>query len=207
MILGIPFSRQFAMLSSIGSATSLLDWSLAASAGRASAQTSSSGLTEEEEREVEELKKTDQEVRRHEQQHIAAGGGLAGGASFTYVTGPDGKRYAVAGEVRIDTSEGRTPEETLQRARRIRAAALAPGEPSAQDYSVAAAASRMEMQALLEIARQSAEAAAADSESAQTEADSAIAPALWQSADRAYRQAIAFGQPENAEAAGFSAFA
>ncbi|MDR1709772.1 MAG: hypothetical protein LBS70_08645 [Candidatus Accumulibacter sp.] len=197
------------MLSSIGSATSLLDWSLAAGAGRASAQTSSSGLTEEEEREVEELKKTDQEVRRHEQQHIAAGGGLAGGASFTYVTGPDGKRYAVAGEVRIDTSEGRTPEETLQRARRIRAAALAPGEPSAQDYSVAAAASRMEMQALLEIARQSAEAAAADSESesAQTETDSAIAPARWQSADRAYRQAIAFGQPENAEAAGFSAFA
>jgi hypothetical protein len=112
-------------------------------------------LSEEDARRVDELAKTDREVRQHEQAHMAAGGALVtSGASYEYETGPDGKRYAVAGEVGISLAEGRTPEETLQRARQIRAAALAPADPSAQDRSIAAAAGQMEMRAMQEIAVQ-----------------------------------------------------
>ncbi|MDR2364603.1 MAG: hypothetical protein LBD68_01940 [Zoogloeaceae bacterium] len=110
-------------------------------------------LSAEERREVAELAATDNKVRQHEMAHIAAGGELVtSGARYEYQQGPDGKRYAVAGEVGIDTSEGRTPEETVIRARRIRAAALAPADPSPQDRSVAAAATQMEIHAQQEIA-------------------------------------------------------
>jgi len=105
-------------------------------------------------RQVEALKSTDRAVRAHEAAHMAAGGSLVtSGASFSYETGPDGQRYAVAGEVGIDTSKGRTPEETLVRAQQIRAAALAPADPSGQDRAVAAAASQMAADARAEIAR------------------------------------------------------
>jgi hypothetical protein len=112
-------------------------------------------LSKEEVRQVEELAKTDRKVRQHEQAHMAVGGSLVtSGASYEYQTGPDGKRYAIGGEVGISLAKGRTPEETLQRARQIRAAALAPADPSPQDQSVAAAAAQMEMQAMQEIAAQ-----------------------------------------------------
>lgn len=105
-------------------------------------------LTDAEQREVEELKLRDQEVRTHEQAHIGASGGLAqGGASFETTTGPDGKTYAVGGEVQIDTSEAATPEATITKAQRVRAAALAPAQPSGQDMQVAARASQMEAEA------------------------------------------------------------
>ncbi|MDR0379460.1 MAG: hypothetical protein LBI62_05885 [Candidatus Accumulibacter sp.] len=112
-------------------------------------------LSESEQAEVEKLKATDQKVRQHEQAHVAAGGDLiTSGPSYEYTTGPDGQRYAVAGEVGIEVSPGRTPEETLRRAARIRAAALAPADPSPQDRNVAAQAARMQMQAVQEIAMQ-----------------------------------------------------
>lgn len=107
-------------------------------------------LSEEEQAEVRKLKARDREVRQHEQAHLAAAGGLAiSGASFTYQRGPDGINYAVGGEVRIDTSPGRTPEETLRRAEAIRAAAEAPAQPSSQDRAVAAQASQMANEARL----------------------------------------------------------
>lgn len=110
-------------------------------------------LTEEEEKVVRELQKRDQEVRRHEAAHAAVGGQYAGAPSYTYQRGPDGRQYAVGGSVSIDTSPIKgDPEATLQKARQVRAAALAPAEPSAQDRSVAAAASAMERQAQAEIA-------------------------------------------------------
>ena len=111
-------------------------------------------LSVDDRRRVEELKSTDRAVRAHEAAHMAAGGSLVtSGASFSYETAPDGQRYAVAGEVGIDTSKGRTPEETLGRAQQIRAAALAPADPSGQDRAVAAAASQMAADARAEIAR------------------------------------------------------
>lgn len=104
---------------------------------------------------IAKLKARDQQVRRHEQAHLAAAGGLAvSAASFTYQKGPDGVSYAVGGEVSIDTSPGRTPEETISRARTIRAAALAPADPSGQDLAVAAQASQMAQEAQLELARE-----------------------------------------------------
>lgn len=118
-------------------------------------------LTPGQHAEVEQLKAIDRKVRAHEQAHMAAGGELVrGGATYTYQTGPDKKRYAVAGEVSIDTSAGRTPEETIPKAERIRQAALAPADPSSQDRQVAAFASRMEMQARMELAHKAAEARA-----------------------------------------------
>ncbi|MDR2031748.1 MAG: hypothetical protein LBP86_05735 [Azoarcus sp.] len=121
---------------------------------RPSGKTRAGELDPADQRRVEEMKATDRAVRAHEAAHMAAGGNLVtSGASYTYETGPDGQRYAVAGEVGIDTSEGRTPEETLMRAERVRAAALAPADPSAQDRAVAAAAAQMAAEARAEIAR------------------------------------------------------
>jgi len=104
--------------------------------------------------EVKELQARDQEVRAHEAAHQAAAGGLGGGASFEYKTGPDGKSYAVGGEVPIDLSPGRTPEETIRRAGQVRAAALAPADPSPQDMAVAAAAGQMEAAARQQLLQQ-----------------------------------------------------
>lgn len=118
--------------------------SLSGSSGYGSGQK----LTEAQQQQVAELAATDRRVRQHEQAHLAAAGGLASsGATFSYRQGPDGKRYAVGGDVSINTSSGRTPQETIERARRIRAAALAPADPSPQDRRVAAEASRMEAEA------------------------------------------------------------
>jgi len=117
------------------------------------ATTRRSGLSPDEQRQVEALKQIDRKVHAHEQAHMAAGAGLVRGSSYSYQAGPDRQRYAVAGEVSIDSSPGRTPEETVAKARQVRAAALAPADPSTQDRQVAAAASQMEMQARLELAQ------------------------------------------------------
>ena len=62
-------------------------------------------LSPEQSQEVEKLKKRDQEVKAHEKAHEAAGAGIVqGGASYQYQRGPDGKMYAVGGEVKIDTA-------------------------------------------------------------------------------------------------------
>ena len=54
-------------------------------------------LSKEEKQQAEELAARDREVRAHEAAHQAAGGNLAGAASFSYTTGPDGKRYLGSG--------------------------------------------------------------------------------------------------------------
>lgn len=112
-------------------------------------------LSTEQLEQLTKLRTRDREVRQHEAAHLAASGGLAvSGASFSYQKGPDGISYAVGGEVQIDTSPGRTPQESLERARTIQTAALAPAQPSGQDMAVAAAARKMEMQARAELAQQ-----------------------------------------------------
>lgn len=101
---------------------------------------------------VNQLQATDRKVRAHELAHLAASGGLATSApSYTYQRGPDGVSYAVGGEVSIDTSGGRTPEETLAKAEQVIAAALAPADPSGADQAVAAAASQRAQQARADI--------------------------------------------------------
>ena len=116
-------------------------------------------LDQNEQSEIAALKRRDAEVRRHEQAHIAAAGSyVKGGAHFDYVTGPDGKRYATGGEAQIDTSEiPDSPEATIEKARTIARAALAPAKPSSQDRRVAAQAAKMEQNARLELARMKSE--------------------------------------------------
>ncbi len=107
-------------------------------------------LTEDEQKVVDELKARDREVRTHEQKHMAVAGELVtSGPHYTYQIGPDGKPYAVGGEVRIDTSPvAGDPEATAQKARRIAAAALAPGDPSGADMAAAGDAAAMEGEAM-----------------------------------------------------------
>ncbi len=115
-------------------------------------------LSAEEQRQVEELRARDREVRAHEQAHISAGGRyVRSGASYHYQTGPDGKKYAIGGEVSIDTSEEKDPKATIRKMEVVRKAALAPARPSAQDRSVAAQASRKMAEAAAELAKMQAE--------------------------------------------------
>ena len=116
---------------------------------------STTTLTPEALKLIDQLKARDAEVRQHEQAHLAAAGGLAlSGASYTYQRGPNGVNYAIGGEVQIDTSPGATPQETIARAGKIQAAALAPAGPSGADRAVAAQAQQMETQARAELAQQ-----------------------------------------------------
>ncbi|MEI2386832.1 putative metalloprotease CJM1_0395 family protein [Breoghania sp. JC706] len=114
-------------------------------------------LTEEEQQRVRDLKDRDAEVRAHEQAHASAGGTLAGAPSYQTERGPDGRTYAVGGEVAIDVSPARTPEATLAKADQIVRAALAPADPSSQDMRVAAAARQMRAEAQAELIRLQAE--------------------------------------------------
>lgn len=124
------------------------------------AETSPNGepLSESEQRQVEQFKARDQEVKIHEEAHVAAAGALfRGGPNYTYTKGPDGVRYRTGGSVQIDTSEGRTPEETIAKAQQIVRAALAPAEPSSTDRAVAAKARAQEADARAELAKEAAE--------------------------------------------------
>lgn len=120
-------------------------------------------LSDEEKKMVQELKTRDTEVRAHEAAHMAAGGQYAGSAKYSYQKGPDGQRYAVGGEVSIDTSAVKNdPQATIMKMQVVKRAASAPASPSGQDRSVAAAAAVTEMNARKEL-RESGNAEKADS--------------------------------------------
>ena len=99
-------------------------------------------------------------MRVHEQAHLAAACPYANGApTFEFQTGPDGQRYAVGGEVSIDSSPvpGDT-EATVRKAQTTKRAALAPSDPpSAQDRKVAAQAAQLEAQARQQVKAEKAE--------------------------------------------------
>lgn len=104
--------------------------------------------------EVRQLASRDREVRQHEAGHAAVGGQYAGAPRYEYQRGPDGRLYAVAGEVSIDTSPVlNDPAATLEKAEVILRAALAVAEPSAQDRAVAARASALAAEARAELAQ------------------------------------------------------
>lgn len=104
---------------------------------------------------LEQLKQTDREVRQHEMAHQIAGGAYTGGASYEYEVGPDGKRYAVAGEVPIDYGPvPGDPQATIEKMQTVIAAAMAPADPSPKDHQVAAQARQYLLEAKLEAAMQ-----------------------------------------------------
>ena len=106
-------------------------------------------------REIAKLETRDREVKAHEAAHAAVGGAYAGSPSLTYTKGPDGRSYATSGEVSIDVSPVQgDPLATLQKAEVVRAAALAPAQPSAQDMRVASRATAMAAQARADLANE-----------------------------------------------------
>lgn len=127
-----------------------------AKASEGSRPASPTELSSEEKAAVNALKARDSEVRNHERAHKAAGGQHAGAISFTYQSGPDGRQYAVGGEVPIDVSPEQSPEATIQKMNIVISAALAPAEPSGQDQAVARAAQAQRNQALAELNAQKA---------------------------------------------------
>ena len=154
-------------------------------------------LSEEEKKEVRKLEKRDVEVRTHEQAHLAAAGQYAAsGANFDFQTGPDGKRYAVGGDVSISVSNEQTPEATIAKMQVVVRAAMAPAEPSAQDHRVAAEAS------------QKAAAARRELSAAQTDPESQDA-SLEKTAQKTAEQSSDAGSilPQQARGAGFDAIA
>ena len=118
--------------------------------------TSTKELNAQELRYISTLQEIDRRVRAHEQAHLNAAQGLAiTRANYAYELGPDKKRYAVAGEVSIDTSEENEPEKTIDKGFRIIRAAFAPADPSPQDHAVAAHAEQMIIDAQADLMRES----------------------------------------------------
>lgn len=128
---------------------------------------SASGLTEEEQARVKVLSERDQEVRRHEEAHARVGGQYAGQPSYTYESGPDGRRYAVGGEVPIDVAPiPDDPQATITKMDVVKRAALAPAEPSSADRRIAALADAQRLEAVADLSRKRAEERAGDLEKA-----------------------------------------
>lgn len=130
----------------------------------------------QEQLEISELANRDREVRAHEQAHASVGGAYAGAPTYTFKRGPDGKSYAVGGEVGIDTSPiPNDPEATLRKMELVQRAALAPAEPSAQDLRVAAEAAAQATQARAELAELRREEATSAAEQRATEREERLA--------------------------------
>ena len=95
----------------------------------------------------------DMKVKAHELAHSTTGGQYAGAPHYQFVIGPDGKLYAVAGEVPIDVSPEDTPEKTIRKMQQVIAAALAPADPSPQDIQVASIAAKILAEATSELSK------------------------------------------------------
>ena len=90
---------------------------------------------------LKELSSRDAEVKAHEQAHSTVGGNLAQSPQFSYEKGSDGRRYAVNGEVQIDISVvAGDPLATVNKMKKVYAAAMAPTNPSMADIRVASEA-------------------------------------------------------------------
>ncbi|MBA4384626.1 MAG: hypothetical protein C0410_07810 [Anaerolinea sp.] len=110
-------------------------------------------LSSEELKQISDLKSRDQEVRSHELAHVMVGGNLVRkGANYQYQTGPDGQRYAVGGEVSIDSSSvDGDPTATINKMEHVKRTAMAPADPSAADRAVASSAAQIEAAARMEL--------------------------------------------------------
>ncbi len=123
--------------------------------GEAAQKPNGEALSQEELQHLEQLKTTDREVRQHELAHQIAGGQYTGAVSYQFERGPDGQRYAVAGEVSIDYGPvPGDPRATIGKMQQVISAALAPADPSPKDHQVAAQARQYLLTAQLEMAQQ-----------------------------------------------------
>lgn len=100
---------------------------------------SSRQLNQAQQRQVDELRESDRKVRQHAEAHVAAGSGvIRSGPQYSYTYGPDGRQYATSGDVAFDTSREQKPEANIDKGQRLQTAALAPSQPTPEDYQVAA---------------------------------------------------------------------
>ena len=156
---------------------------------------------QQEQQEVQQLQSRDQEVRSHEQAHAAVGGRYAGAPSYSYGLGPDGKQYAVGGEVQIDVAPvAGDPQATVQKMQQVRAAALAPAEPSAADRRIAAQAAQQQVQAQAELVQQNTPEVEKPKLNAEDSSDNAFTDSVadteisFSVSDNAQRGAIVYPQ-------------
>jgi hypothetical protein len=186
--------------------------------GKSAAQ-QDAGLTPADQRRVDQLKQIDRNVREHEAAHLRAGQGVVtSGASFTYTYGPDGKAYAVGGEVGVDTSKEAKPEQNIDKGARIQAAALAPRDPSPQDYRVASIGGRLEAEGRTDLSTQQRDERAARLREQAQQSEAEASPGQDQTAAPAAAEPEANGSRERiaqaydlggtvGQSLGFSAYA
>ena len=106
----------------------------------------------EQKAQIETLAIRDREVRSHERTIRSAGGDLTGGASVSFKEGPDGVKYAASVDVPIDTSTvPGNPEATIKKMRVVQQTALAPAESTSSDRATVTAATRLLLQAQIDL--------------------------------------------------------
>jgi len=107
-------------------------------AGTSARRTDGKSLNHEDAALLQKLKARDAKVRNHEAAHImAAGGQVHGLPTYTYQTGPDGKRYAIGGSVNISMLRTGDAAYDARQAQNAYRAAMATGEPSTRDMQAA----------------------------------------------------------------------
>lgn len=84
-------------------------------------------------------------IYAHEMAHKTAGGSFAGAISIE--RNQDGIPVSGHVPIKMPTLDKNNPQKTIDHANTVIRAALAPGDPSAQDYKVANQAAQIKMQA------------------------------------------------------------
>lgn len=93
---------------------------------------------------LDKYQQLDAQTRTHEQAH-AASGLAAGGITYNYQMGPDGKLYATGGHVRLDTSLPKDEDAAQAKLTKIQNAATAASQLSGADAQIARTASLNKM--------------------------------------------------------------
>ena len=88
------------------------------------------------ERVLEKFKQADAEIKSHEQIHASIGQ-TTSPISYNYQEGPDGKLYAVGGNVRLDTSIPNDPKAAAFKLDMLQKAASGPLDSSGADNTIA----------------------------------------------------------------------
>jgi len=115
--------------------------------------TQSNELNVDEKRQVAELQRMDRDIRSAQQMRLSQGAGVVkSGVQYEFERGPDGALYVIGAKVSIDTSKAATPEETIKKMARAKAAANA-GNASIEDRRIAANADAIAADAKQELAK------------------------------------------------------
>lgn len=91
------------------------------------------------------IKKNYDEIYAHELAHKSAGGSLAG--SIVIERNSDGIPFAGHVDIKMPSLNPNNPDKTINDANTVIRSAMAPSDPSDQDYRVAAQAQSIKMQA------------------------------------------------------------